>query len=493
MAYSRAESPRDQRWPHPEGGPAKRDDGTVADSRRDDHFLPLAAVRALYRSCHLTPPAVLVPDSAVAYARTVAIAGRVGQAQTFTCVSLCALSFLILFLGTADLIAWWRAGQTPPPFAVAVLAYLATVAVGFAGWYFRVLAQPRTKLADLVLGYAPCVLIGLALGVGLGGGWTILVTATALGAATAVLLHATRAVLAPLGARLRLRRRYRAAVPLRGSPSIHDAMRTRLAAAIEQVLTAPNAGRRQAGGSSEHGVGRRDMALRLEAEGRRLVGFRWYELRPLLGTAVGTLDRTQLERTGRAVADLEDLPAVLQAALTLHVSVDAATLLERVAIILPRNAPAEIRSAAPAGTTRPRLRSRRTPYRETFAALGASPALRLLVDLAGSDRRADRLLARHLIQIEDRINRHALIRTMGLERVVTAAGLEPVQTDDAGALYVIGSAQDPLALVKVAGGAEDEVPGAHWLSVPPHAASAREGLAWTFGLSERAYFPADEA
>jgi hypothetical protein len=32
----------------------------------------------------------------------------------------------------------------------------------------------------------------------------------------------------------------------------------------------------------------------------------------------------------------------------------------------------------------------------------------------------------------------------------------------------------------------------HWLSVPPQVATAREAVAWTFGLTEQEYAPAAE-
>ena len=35
----------------------------------------------------------------------------------------------------------------------------------------------------------------------------------------------------------------------------------------------------------------------------------------------------------------------------------------------------------------------------------------------------------------------------------------------------------------------DGAPHVHWLPVPPHVATAREAVAWTFGKSERDYRP----
>jgi hypothetical protein len=35
----------------------------------------------------------------------------------------------------------------------------------------------------------------------------------------------------------------------------------------------------------------------------------------------------------------------------------------------------------------------------------------------------------------------------------------------------------------------DGKPHVHWLPVPPHVQSAREGVAWTFGKTEREWDP----
>jgi hypothetical protein len=60
---------------------------------------------------------------------------------------------------------------------------------------------------------------------------------------------------------------------------------------------------------------------------------------------------------------------------------------------------------------------------------------------------------------------------------------------------MIGPEQTPLALVKVrdASPMADGVHREHWLGVPPHVATAREAVAWTFGMSESAYAPAAES
>jgi hypothetical protein len=119
---------------------------------------------------------------------------------------------------------------------------------------------------------------------------------------------------------------------------------------------------------------------------------------------------------------------------------------------------------------------------------------RIGIDLTWSDRLADRILATHICRLPSATVRHAAIRAMGPDRFMAAAQLKPVQSGKAGELYVVGPALDPLAFVKVfdATPEPDGSARTHWLSVPPHVATAQEAVAWAFGLSERAYRPAAE-
>ncbi len=62
----------------------------------------------------------------------------------------------------------------------------------------------------------------------------------------------------------------------------------------------------------------------------------------------------------------------------------------------------------------------------------------------------------------------------------------------AGALSALGPEPAPTLFVRV----EDKVvleadgrPKEHWLLVPPHVASAKEAVAWTFGRAAAAYAP----
>jgi uncharacterized protein DUF6745 len=118
-----------------------------------------------------------------------------------------------------------------------------------------------------------------------------------------------------------------------------------------------------------------------------------------------------------------------------------------------------------------------------------------MIDLAPWQALAKRLLVRLILRLDDVARRQTAIRAMGEEPFIEAARLRPMQSDHFGELYLVGPAQDCLAYVKVtdASPGPDGVHREHWLSVPPHVATAREGVAWTFGMSESAYSPAAES
>jgi hypothetical protein len=68
---------------------------------------------------------------------------------------------------------------------------------------------------------------------------------------------------------------------------------------------------------------------------------------------------------------------------------------------------------------------------------------------------------------------------MGMDRFMATARLRPVQKDEAGELYLVGPAVDPLAFVRVsdASPGDDDTTRRHWLSVPPYVATASEAVA----------------
>jgi len=238
---------------------------------------------------------------------------------------------------------------------------------------------------------------------------------------------------------------------------------------------------------------RSEVAARLEAEGGRLSFGEWYSLRPLLGAGSSRLERHLLGRALERAGSMDDLPLLLRAALALQASTDAVTMFGRVAVVLPADASLDPEPMAEQAGSRWR-RSERPPYRNVLAAIRNGSWLGLSVDLAFSDGLADRLLAHQILYLPNAIARHAAISAMGVPRFMAAARLRPVKTDAAGELYLVGPASDPLAFVRVLDATAEPggEPNVHWLSVPPHVATAREAVAWTFGLGEQECAPATE-
>jgi hypothetical protein len=278
-------------------------------------------------------------------------------------------------------------------------------------------------------------------------------------------------------------------VPLSAVRPLHDVFGARLRAAQEGLLETPPIGDRRDRTRRE----RPEMVARLEAEGLRLHDLRWPALRPLLGAGSRLTEAFLVQHVIERVRDPDDLPHLLRAAWLVHSQTDAATLLEGVAVVLPADAPLEVvLSSQPAWSGW--RRSGRSPYREVIAIVQAGLWPGLGVDAVWSDELADRLLASCICKLRDAGLRHAAIRAMGMDRFMAAARLRPVQQDDAGELYLVGPPADPLAFVRVIDASPDPdgATSLHWLSVPPHVATAREAVAWTFGLSEQEYAPAAE-
>ena len=94
--------------------------------------------------------------------------------------------------------------------------------------------------------------------------------------------------------------------------------------------------------------------------------------------------------------------------------------------------------------------------------------------------------------------RNAELRRIRLEkfteaRYVVEGGGEILQSDDAGILYrkAINGEPEPMVMVRVVN-STPEPDGefrTYWLRVPPATKTAREGVAWTFGLTEKQYQP----
>lgn len=84
---------------------------------------------------------------------------------------------------------------------------------------------------------------------------------------------------------------------------------------------------------------------------------------------------------------------------------------------------------------------------------------------------------------------------MGSIGAVAALRLRPVQDDVYGRLFHIGPRAAPSVFVFVRDRVLDPDGSVltHWISVPPHVATAHEAVAWTFSLSEATYNPAHES
>ncbi|MEV6961253.1 DUF6745 domain-containing protein [Streptomyces sp. NPDC051207] len=105
------------------------------------------------------------------------------------------------------------------------------------------------------------------------------------------------------------------------------------------------------------------------------------------------------------------------------------------------------------------------------------------------------LTPRRIREEENAELRRVMLEHYGYERYLAESGAEPVQRDEAGVLWRIElEGDEPLVMVEVVN-STPEPDGTHrtyWLRVPPRTRTAREGVAWTFGLDEADYAPRRE-
>ncbi|MBV9251851.1 MAG: hypothetical protein JO227_21745 [Acetobacteraceae bacterium] len=241
---------------------------------------------------------------------------------------------------------------------------------------------------------------------------------------------------------------------------------------------------------------RRSVRAAIETEMRRIS--RYY--RPpeiLLGHAAEAWNNPARHMAQLASARLDpgNQPRILQAGIPLNKWAEAVCTFHNLAIILPAGAPARPVPVSASATPQWR-RSRRAPWWPTLQALDElSPGLEVAIDLVPIPWLADRVLARRIAAERDAIRRHAAMTAMGIARFLAALGIRPVHTDEFGELYQIGPPENPSMFVAV----RDRVLGPegrplqHWISVPPHMATAREAVAWTFGMGETEYRPNQES
>ncbi|MBO3680895.1 DUF6745 domain-containing protein [Streptomyces sp. NEAU-YJ-81] len=91
--------------------------------------------------------------------------------------------------------------------------------------------------------------------------------------------------------------------------------------------------------------------------------------------------------------------------------------------------------------------------------------------------------------------RRVMLEHYGYDRYLEESGAEPVHRDETGVLWRIAlDGDEPVVMVEVVN-STPEPDGTHrtyWLRVPPRVRTAREGVAWTFGVDADTYRPERE-
>ncbi|MFJ1589342.1 DUF6745 domain-containing protein [Kitasatospora albolonga] len=102
-------------------------------------------------------------------------------------------------------------------------------------------------------------------------------------------------------------------------------------------------------------------------------------------------------------------------------------------------------------------------------------------------------LTPHRIREEENAElRRVMLEYYGYDRYLTESGAQPVHRDETGILWRIAlDGDEDVVMVEVVN-STPEPDGTHrtyWLRVPPATRTAKEGVAWTFGLEGAAYAP----
>ncbi|MFC9029340.1 DUF6745 domain-containing protein [Streptomyces arboris] len=88
--------------------------------------------------------------------------------------------------------------------------------------------------------------------------------------------------------------------------------------------------------------------------------------------------------------------------------------------------------------------------------------------------------------------RRVMLEYYGYDRYLTESGAEPVHRDETGILWRIALEGDEDVVMVEVVNSTPEPDGTHrtyWLRVPPTTRTAKDGVAWTFGLDGAAYAP----
>ncbi|WP_127497844.1 DUF6745 domain-containing protein [Actinoplanes solisilvae] len=88
--------------------------------------------------------------------------------------------------------------------------------------------------------------------------------------------------------------------------------------------------------------------------------------------------------------------------------------------------------------------------------------------------------------------RRVMLEHFGYDRYLREAGAQTIHNDETGTLWHLPlDGDEPLVMVEVVNATPepDGTSRIYWLRVPPTTRTAREGVAWTFGLTEDEYHP----
>jgi hypothetical protein len=466
-------------------------DGTRKASQSQTDPITIA-ITDLYQACHLRPPAILVARDAVHFGQLV---GRLARSSSFIEV----MSYLLLGVILSTMLL--------PPIGNAIAAvYGAFVAVLVVPWMLasmRTQRSIRAALGETVLRMLATLLLGAAVAgtaylVGLGYQMALLTAGIAMGAGACVQL--VFVPLMPCFVRWGLSRTLHAgsrplpwSVILRGAARLDTILTARLASALQDVEQARGS---HAAGDFRGHRGQTQWAMQAAIrEAAQSLGVWSSNVGLVLGQSVGysTDPAAQVGALASAGVDPAGLPRILQPAMELDRCAEAVAVFRGVAVVLPAGAPATFTPQPVASG--PHRRSGRLPWREALRWLSEAPGLALAVDLAPSDRMAEWLIARRLARLPEAERRTPAIRALGVDRLVAALRLRPVQEDEHGRLYQIGRHEDPSVFVAVRDHVLDGsgAPLEHWIAVPPYVATAREAVAWSFGMGEAEYQPSKEA
>lgn len=466
-----------RRRPAPDGSqPRRRQPSPITTAAED-----------LYRACHLPPPAVLIARDGVHFGRLVGRLARGAGLVEAMCVMLFVAMLAVMLVPPAG-----------DPIAAAYAAFMAAVIVpwivaGRRAHRGLTVALGETSLrmlAGLLLGVA---VFGVARLMGAEHRTAMVAAGFAMGASGCVQLVSV--LLAPCIARWRLGRTLSGgsrslpwSVTIWGARRVDAVLSMRLDSALQGVEQARG---RDLRGPRSHAQHAMQFTIRAAVQDQGI----WPgEIGLVLGQSIGysTDAAARVGALATAGVDPTGLPRLLQAAVKLDRQAEAVAVFHGAAVVLPAGAPLAF-APMPAA---PRLsrRSGRLPWREALRWLENAPGLALAIDLAPTDGLAARLLAHRLARLPEPERRTPALRALGVGRVVAALRLRPVHQDGHGRLYQIGPRDAPSAFVAVRDRVldADGAPLEHWIAVPPHMVTAREAVAWSFGLSEEAYRPAKE-